>query len=85
MSKMSFDLSKEAWNSPTPKAVKIIYRILSGISGLWLAAGVPYLSGILPDHTMLIISSITGGSSTAIYFICQFFHWKTEEDGTSTN
>lgn len=86
MANIRLDFSKEGWASKTPNFIKIIYRIVIAISGIWVMVVSPNLSDYLSEHIRLIISSIIGSLSSSMYFICNFFHYKDSNiDQNGTN
>jgi len=86
MANIKLDFSKEAFNAETPSSIKLIYRIIMAISGIWLMVVSPNLSEYISEHLRLLIANIIGSANGGIYFICQFFHWqKQTTDGTDNS
>mgnify|MGYP006271566603 CR=1 FL=1 len=67
--KTTFGIS--SWSAPTPDKLKLVYRILLGLTGTYLACIEPRLN-IAPETNLLIIK-ICSGISVATYYICNMF------------
>lgn len=62
--------TQKASQSPTPPAIKIAYRTLMVISGIWVLIEPEFH---IPQHIAYSIARWTVISTNIIYFICQQF------------
>ncbi len=64
----------EAANNPTPKAIKLIYR-LTGLAGSLFAAFTVAFPTVISTHAQLVSLQAISFGTLAIYLICQQFGW----------
>lgn len=65
-------MTKKANQSPTPKAIKIGYRTLMVLSGLWMLIEPEFH---IPQNISYAIARWTIIGTNIIYFLCNQFGW----------
>ncbi len=74
--------TKSAMEGATPKGIKIFYRTLMFLSGLW-ALLEPYFPNI-PVKIAHDIDKFILLGNVVIYYVCQQFGWVVPKTGNST-
>ena len=67
----------------TPLVVKAVYRTVFLLASIWEMAIQPNISGMMNDHTTVIVNKSVLMGCFTLYFICQHFGIKDIEDPNS--
>lgn len=77
---MTIDFSRKGFKKETPLPIVYTYLGIMGVSAIWITVIQPNFISDISEHTQLLITKIVGTVNTGITFLCQFFHWKTQDN-----
>ena len=83
MPNIKLDFNWKSFTGTTPKPIKLTYQTIMLLSGLWVMVLQPNFN--FSEHLDLIVTKIIASTNSGIYFFCQFFHWKMDQDNNGTS
>lgn len=78
MEKEKIEFAAGHLTTDTPPQVKVVYRTVMFVCGLWAMCIEPRFPD-MPAQVAHIIDNTLLALNGTVYFVCQFFGWRTKE------